>query len=106
MPEYDYRCENCAHRFSVKYKTYAMYDSASLRCPQCQSVDLRRLISQVAIPKSERDYRGMSSREMLSVLESGESSQVDEMFNQVTGAKSTDPDAAMSEASTDDSAAT
>ena len=106
MPEYDFRCEACAHRFSRRFKTYAMYDSAKLRCPQCESVDLSRLISQVAIPKSKRDYRGLSSREMLSVLESGERSQVDEMFQQVTGGKSADQEAAASEASTDASNAT
>ena len=106
MPEYDFRCEACAHRFSRRFKTYAMYDSANLRCPQCESVDLSRLISQVANPKSKRDYRGMSSREMLSVLESGESSQVDEMFHQVTGGASADQEAATSGASTNDSNAT
>ena len=102
MPEYDFRCEACAHHFSRRFKTYAMCESASLRCPQCQSVDLRRLISQVAIPKSRRDYRGMSSREMLSVLESGESGQVDEMFNQVAGSRSADCAAASGQRSADE----
>ena len=106
MPEYDFRCDKCAHRFSVNYKTYAIYDSAIARCPRCESVELSRLISQVAIPNSKRDYRGMSSREMLSVLESGESSQVDEMFQQVTGGTSADQEAAASEASPDGSNAT
>lgn len=103
MPEYDFRCDKCAHRFSVKYKTYAMYESAIARCPRCESAQLSRLISRVSIPKSRHDYRGMSSREMLSVLESGETGQVDEMFNQVTGGEGADQQAAMSEASIDDS---
>ena len=103
MPEYDFRCEKCAHRFSVNYKTYAMYDSAIARCPRCESTDLRRLISQVAILKSNRDYRSMSSQEMHSVLESGETGQVDEMFNQVTGGQGADQGAATSEQSADGS---
>lgn len=106
MPEYDFRCDRCAHRFSIKYKTYAIYDSANALCPQCESTQVSRLISQVTIPKSKRDYRSMSSREMLSVLESGESGQVDEMFNQVTGGQGADPEAATGEASTDDLNAT
>lgn len=106
MPEYDFRCDKCAHRFSVKYKTYAMYDSAIALCPRCESAELSRLISQVTIPKSKRDYRGMSSQEMLSVLESGEAGQVDEMFNQVTGGQGADQQAATGEASTDDLKAT
>ena len=106
MPEYDFRCQRCAYRFSVNYKTYAMYDVARQRCPRCESTDLSRLISQVAIPKSNRDYRGMSSQEMLSVLESGVTGQVKEMFNQVTGGESVDRGTAAGEPSTDDSQAT
>ncbi len=85
MPEYDFRCDACAHRFTLSFKTYASYDVAALRCPKCKAGELTRLISRVAIPKSGRDYRKMSSREMLSVLESGETGQVDEMFRQVSG---------------------
>ncbi len=85
MPEYDFRCDACAHRFTARFKTYASYDSATLRCPECNSGELTRLISQVAIPKANRDYRTLSSQEMLSVLESGETGPVDEMFRQVGG---------------------
>lgn len=85
MPEYDFRCDACAHRFTLRFKTYASYEAAALRCPECRERELTRVISQVAIPKSGRDYRNMSSSEMLSVLESGETRQVDEMFKQVGG---------------------
>ena len=85
MPEYDFRCEACAHRFRLRYKTYAQYDAAIPRCPACDSAALQRLISRVAWSKANRDYRAMSSQEMLSVLESGEGAAVDEMFRQVDG---------------------
>lgn len=85
MPEYDFRCKACAHRFSLRFKTYAMADDAAPRCPACKSADLSRLISPVAIAKTNRDYSAMSSKEMLSVLESGETGSVDEMFKQVGG---------------------
>lgn len=85
MPEYDFRCDACEHRFTLRFKSYASYDAAALRCPECKAGELTRLITQVAIPKSGRDYRNMSSREMLSVLEAGETRQVDEMFRQVGG---------------------
>lgn len=103
MPEYDFRCDKCAHRFSVNYKTYALYDSATTHCPQCASTELSRLISQVATPKSKRDYRSMSSQEMLSVLESGETGKVDEMFSQVMGSQSADSAAASGQRSSDES---
>ena len=60
---------------------------AKPKCPECGTTELSRKISSVAIPHSSRDYRNMSSTEMLSVLESGETRQVDEMFKQVGGGK-------------------
>ena len=103
MPQYDFRCDACKQRFSVRFKTYAMYESALLHCPHCKSGDLTRLISQVALPKSNRDYRKMSSQEMLSVLESGETPQIDEMFKQVGGGQCPDSAAAASPESVDPS---
>ena len=85
MPTYDYRCKACGERFSLVYKTYADYDAATPRCPQCQSADLARIITNVALPKPAHDYTSMSPNDMLSVLESGDSRQVGEMFRQVGG---------------------
>ena len=85
MPTYDYRCQDCGTRFSLSYKTYADYDQAVPHCPQCESSALSRLITSVRFAKPSRDYSGMSSEEMLSVLDSGDSRQVGEMFQQVGG---------------------
>lgn len=85
MHQYDFRCKNCKEKFAVFYKTYADYDSATPECPNCGHTELSRLITSVAINKPERDFSKMSSNEMLSVLESGDSRQVGEMFNQVGG---------------------
>jgi putative FmdB family regulatory protein len=85
MPAYDYRCKACQHRFTTFYKTYQDYDAASPECPRCGSADVTRLISRVAIPRPSRDFSKMSSDEMLSVLESGDSRAVGEMFDQVGG---------------------
>jgi putative FmdB family regulatory protein len=88
MPAYDYQCKDCGTRFSLFYRTYADYDAATPACTECGSTALSRLISRVAIPRPSRDFSTMSSNEMLSVLESGDSRQVGEMFQQVGG---TDP---------------
>ena len=88
MPTYEYKCRNCSERFALFYKTIADYDAASPICPNCESDALSRLITSVAIQSPTRDYTGMSSNEMLSVFESGDSRQVGEMFQQIGG---TDP---------------
>lgn len=83
MPDYEFRCKSCANRFVVFYKSFADYDAASSRCLDCGSSDLTRIITKVAIGKSNRDFSNMSSQEMLSVLESGDERQVDKLFRQV-----------------------
>jgi putative FmdB family regulatory protein len=85
MPTYDYRCQDCGTRFSLFYKTYADYDEAVPQCPECKSSALSRLITSVRFSKPSRDYSSMSSEEMLSVLDSGDSRQVGEMFQQIGG---------------------
>ncbi len=86
MPVYDYRCKACGNRFALFYKTYADYDKAAPTCAECGGAALDRLITGVALPKPARDFTKMSSGEMLSVFESGDSRQVGEMFEQVGGA--------------------
>ena len=86
MHKYDYRCQDCNTRFTLGYRTYAEFDKAIPRCPECGSAQLIRVISQVAIPRGDRDYGKMSSGEMLSVLESGDRDQANDMFRRVHGA--------------------
>jgi putative FmdB family regulatory protein len=52
MPTYDYRCNACGRRVTLRYKTYAEYDQATPICSHCGSADLARLISRVAIKRS------------------------------------------------------
>lgn len=83
MPTYDYRCNQCGRILALFYKTYKDYDAATPTCPHCDSADLTRLISRVAIQKPGRDYTSMSSDEMLSVMESGKPQEVGQMFQQL-----------------------
>jgi putative FmdB family regulatory protein len=83
MPSYDYRCNQCGRALTLYYKTYADYDAATHTCPHCGSVDLTRLISRVAIARPPRDLANLSSTEMLSVLEGGDSREMGELFRQV-----------------------
>lgn len=91
MPQYDFRCKKCQLRFSISYRSYAEYDAATRACPDCASAELSRLIKDVALRRQGRDYGKMTSREMLSVLESGDQQQVREMYLQVGGAGPADP---------------
>jgi putative FmdB family regulatory protein len=86
MPSYDYRCNNCGRSLVFSYRTYKEYDEAERICPHCGGADLTRLISRVAIAKPTRAYSNMSSSEMLSVLEGGDSREIGTLFQQVGAA--------------------
>jgi putative FmdB family regulatory protein len=84
MPSYDYRCEACGRAVTLFYKTYRDYDAATHTCPHCGSTQLTRLIRRVTLGKTaEHNYASMSSGEMLSVLEGGDSREVGQLFQQV-----------------------
>ena len=53
MPIYDYRCGACRRRSSLFYQTFSAAESADPRCEHCGSAELSRLVSRVAVLKSE-----------------------------------------------------
>jgi len=50
MPIYEYRCNGCRRRVTL-LRTFS--DTSTPRCPRCDSEDLIRLVSRVAVLKSE-----------------------------------------------------
>ncbi len=84
MPSYDYHCNHCGRHIVLAYKTYKDYDAATHTCPYCGSEDLTRLISRVSVARPSRDMANMSSQEMLSVMEGGDSREMGELFKQVS----------------------
>ena len=83
MPTYEYRCKNCGREVTLTYKTYKDYDAATPACTYCDSTDLTRLISRVAIARPGRNFANMESDEMLNVLEGGDPREVGEMMRQL-----------------------
>ncbi len=53
MPAYDYRCQNCKKWVVLTYKTYTDFDKATPTCTNCGSTQLTRMITRVALAKSE-----------------------------------------------------
>ena len=53
MPIYEYYCGDCRRRVSVFFRTFSAASSETAYCPRCESVNLRRLVSKVAVLKSE-----------------------------------------------------
>ena len=85
MPAYDFRCKACRTSFTLSYKSVHDYDIAEKHCPNCNSVELARVIKRINVQSPSRDFGRMTSAEMLSVFESGDSRQVGQMFDHVAG---------------------
>ena len=89
MPEYDFRCKACAHRFAASVQDLRRtYEAATLQCPALQIVgDLSRLISQCSqLPKANRDYQqDVFSARCYRCWSRASRGQVDMMFKQVGG---------------------
>ena len=52
MPLYEFRCQSCTNKVSIR-QSYAEYGVAAVTCPVCGSQKLSRLIGRVRIAKGE-----------------------------------------------------
>ena len=82
MHSYDFRCKDCRTLYTLSVRSYQDYETLAPVCPQCGSERASKLINKVAIKATERDFTSLSSNEMVSVFDSGDSRQVGTMFQQ------------------------
>src|SRR5439155_8899629 len=55
MPIYEYRCNSCGRRSQLFFRSFSAVGEAS--CPHCQSSDVGRVPSRVAVVRSESSYQ-------------------------------------------------
>ena len=53
MPIHEYRCQDCARRVSIFWRTFSEAETGSPRCPRCDGDNLQRLMSRVRFVRSE-----------------------------------------------------
>lgn len=53
MPIYEYRCADCRRRVSVFWRSISDAQDSPPRCPRCGGANLTRLVSRVAVLRSE-----------------------------------------------------
>jgi len=58
MPIYEYRCHDCKRRVSIFWRSFSDLEStdATPHCPRCNGTNLTRLISRVAVVRSEDSH--------------------------------------------------
>ena len=53
MPIYEYFCQDCQRKVSLLWRSFADAESREAVCPRCGNTRLSRLISRVAVVRSE-----------------------------------------------------
>lgn len=53
MPIYEYRCHDCRRRVSILWRSLSEAQSGEAHCPRCGGTRLTRLVSRVAVLRSE-----------------------------------------------------
>ncbi|HDN04874.1 MAG TPA: zinc ribbon domain-containing protein [Chloroflexi bacterium] len=54
MPNYEYRCIDCNHKFEI-FLSYQEYGSSAISCPACGQSNLKRIIKPVRVTRSDGD---------------------------------------------------
>ena len=53
MPIYEYRCSKCHRRVTILLRSFSDAETLKPQCPHCGHDELERLVSRVAVIKSE-----------------------------------------------------
>ncbi len=53
MPIYEYGCYDCRKRVSIFFRSFADVDTRQPVCPRCGGTHIKRLVSKVAVLRSE-----------------------------------------------------
>ena len=53
MPIYEYGCYDCRKRVNVFFRSFSDVETKEAVCPRCQGTNLKRLVSKVAVVRSE-----------------------------------------------------
>ena len=56
MPIYEYKCHDCTRRVSLLWRSYADMETKQATCPSCGGHNLSRLVSRVAVARSEDSH--------------------------------------------------
>jgi putative FmdB family regulatory protein len=98
MPIYEYYCADCRKRVNVFFRTMSEASDDAARCPNCQGAHLRRLVSRVAVLKSEESrLENLADPSLMSGLENEDPRALASFMRKMSGEMGEPLDAEMSE---------
>lgn len=85
MPIYEYVCLDCRHTVSVFFRTMRLAQQQEATCPRCGEKRLRRVISRVAMLRSEESrLESLADSSMLAGLEEEDPRALGRMMRQMS----------------------
>jgi putative FmdB family regulatory protein len=98
MPIYEYYCADCRKRVNVFFRTMSEASDEAARCPNCEGARLRRLVSRVALLKSEESrLDNLADPSLMSGLENEDPRALASFMRKMSGEMGEPLDAEMSE---------
>jgi putative FmdB family regulatory protein len=98
MPIYEYYCADCRKRVNVFFRTMSEASDDAARCPHCEGARLRRLVSRVALLKSEESrLDNLADPSLMSGLENEDPRALASFMRKMSGEMGEPLDAEMSE---------
>ena len=98
MPIYEYFCGDCRKRVSVFFRTMSEASDEAARCPTCEGAHLHRLVSRVAMLKSEESrMESLADPSMMAGLESEDPRAMASFMRKMSGEMGEPLDAEMTE---------
>jgi putative FmdB family regulatory protein len=98
MPIYEYVCFDCRKRVSVFFRSMRAAQEETPRCPDCDGVRIRRLVSRVAVMKSEdRRLDDMADPSLMAGLEQEDPRALARLMRQMSDETGEPLDAEMNE---------
>jgi putative FmdB family regulatory protein len=86
MPIYEYRCKDCRRRTSILWRSFSDVEAKPPRCTHCGSTDLVRLVSRVAMLRSEESrLENLADPSSLSGLDENDPRSIAQWMRKMSG---------------------
>ena len=86
MPIYEYGCYDCRKRVNVLFRSFSDVKTKAAACPRCGGTHLKRLVSKVAVVRSEESrLESLADPSSLSGLDENDPKSVARWMRKMSG---------------------
>ncbi len=84
MPIYEYGCYDCRKRVDIFWRSFSAAEKGTPKCPRCEGTNIKRLVSKVALLRSEESrLESMADPAKLAALEEEDPKALGKLMRQM-----------------------